>query len=252
MTSDKRTCKRCNETKPSAEFRKYHPVCHVCARKADREYYAANRERVLAQKSAYREAHPDQERQTRERSEAKHRKPPKPRHKMSEQEYKESRKAISRRYRAKPSFKAERRAYIEANRESINETNRLARRQWLKDPLNRLGCQIRSYVATVVGRCGVKKSDKTIKLLGCSMNELKAHIETLFYRDMTWDMYGNGPGTFQIDHIKAVGLFDLSDPEQQHQCFHYTNLQPLWFEDHVKKTVQDILLIKASKTTTQS
>ena len=30
--------------------------------------------------------------------------------------------------------------------------------------------------------------------------------------------------------------FDLTDPEQQRQCFHYTNLQPLWAADNIRKS----------------
>ena len=45
-------------------------------------------------------------------------------------------------------------------------------------------------------------------------------------------------GTFgwHIDHIRPCSSFDLTDLEQQKQCFHYTNLQPLWWFDNIKKS----------------
>jgi len=49
---------------------------------------------------------------------------------------------------------------------------------------------------------------------------------------MTWSNYGKG---WHIDHIKPCASFDLSNPEQQKICFHYTNLQPLWAIDNIKK-----------------
>jgi len=42
-------------------------------------------------------------------------------------------------------------------------------------------------------------------------------------------------GVWHVDHIKAVANFDLEDEEEQKKCFHYTNLQPLWAEDNLKK-----------------
>lgn len=73
------------------------------------------------------------------------------------------------------------------------------------------------------------------------------HIESLFQDGMTWDNRGQGSGKWEIDHIVAVGLFDLQDPEQQRQCFHYTNLRPLWHEDHKAKTIEDNRKIRAKK-----
>jgi len=45
-------------------------------------------------------------------------------------------------------------------------------------------------------------------------------------KGMTWE--NRGKGGWHIDHVLPYASFDLSDPEQQKICFHYTNLQPLW------------------------
>jgi HNH endonuclease. len=50
---------------------------------------------------------------------------------------------------------------------------------------------------------------------------------------MSWDNYGRDG--WHIDHIRPCASFDLTDPEQQRQCFHYTNLQPLWAADNIRK-----------------
>ena len=76
-----------------------------------------------------------------------------------------------------------------------------------------------------------KKSQKTIKLLGCTILELKQYLEKQFKPGMSWDNHG----TWHVDHIKPCCTFDLSKPEEQCKCFNYTNLQPLWAVDNFKK-----------------
>ena len=81
--------------------------------------------------------------------------------------------------------------------------------------------------------CGINKSDKTIKLLGCSIPEFRKHIEKQFKPGMTWknhSLFG-----WHLDHILPCASFDLTKPEEQKKCFHYTNLQPLWAEDNLRK-----------------
>ena len=50
---------------------------------------------------------------------------------------------------------------------------------------------------------------------------------------MTWEDFMNGK--IHIDHIRPCASFNLNDPSQQKICFHYTNLQPLWAKDNLRK-----------------
>lgn len=88
----------------------------------------------------------------------------------------------------------------------------------------------------VVTICRGKKIDKayrTIELLGCSIQDARLHIEKQFKEGMTWENHGTH--TWHIDHIKPCALFDLTKPEEQKKAFHYTNLQPLWAEENLRK-----------------
>jgi hypothetical protein len=77
------------------------------------------------------------------------------------------------------------------------------------------------------------KSSSSVILLGCSIPELKIHLESQFKDGMTWDNHGiHG---WHIDHIKPCSSFDLSKPEEQLKCFNYTNLQPLWAIENISK-----------------
>lgn len=77
------------------------------------------------------------------------------------------------------------------------------------------------------------KGRKTFDLIGCTVKEFKCHIEGKFKEGMTWENYGRDG--WHVDHIRPCASFDLSDPEQQKLCFHYTNTQPMWAIDNLTK-----------------
>lgn len=73
---------------------------------------------------------------------------------------------------------------------------------------------------------GGKKAYKTEELIGCTVDELRLHLERHFKEGMTWDKFLNGE--IHIDHKLPCAAFDLTDPDQQKLCFHWTNLFPEW------------------------
>lgn len=75
------------------------------------------------------------------------------------------------------------------------------------------------------------KSGSFVRDLGCSVHELKQYLESKFKSGMTWENHGD----WHIDHIKPLSSFDLTDRDQFLQACHYTNLQPLWAEENLKK-----------------
>jgi hypothetical protein len=81
---------------------------------------------------------------------------------------------------------------------------------------------------------GINKNNTFNKVLGCTSNALRIYLEAHFKDGMSWDNYGYRG--WHIDHIKPCSSFDLSDIEQQKQCFHYTNLQPLWAQENMRKS----------------
>ena len=87
-----------------------------------------------------------------------------------------------------------------------------------------------SFSHLMIKHRGVK-SDRMIKLVGCTKEELIQHLESQFKKGISWENYGE----WHIDHIKPCCSFDLTKEEQQRECFHYSNLQPLWAEENLKK-----------------
>ena len=100
-----------------------------------------------------------------------------------------------------------------------------------RDPAYRMRCNLGSRLSEAVRVKGAWKVFGTIRLTGCTLTQLRAHLESLFTEGMTWKNYGE----WHIDHIRPCASFDLLDPEEQRKCFHYTNLRPLWATDNQKK-----------------
>lgn len=111
---------------------------------------------------------------------------------------------------------------MERSREYMNKRRK-------SDPNFRLLCNLRTRLYHAVKEN--VKSARTMELLGCTIPELRKHLENQFDEGMTWDNYGK----WHIDHIIPCSAFDLSEKEQQFKCFNHTNLQPLWAEDNLKK-----------------
>jgi hypothetical protein len=91
--------------------------------------------------------------------------------------------------------------------------------------------RLRGRLRKAVRAVGTYPTESARKLCGCTIPELMLHLQSQFKEGMHWNNYGK----WHIDHIRPCASFDLTDPEQQRQCFHYTNLQPLWARENIQK-----------------
>jgi hypothetical protein len=89
-----------------------------------------------------------------------------------------------------------------------------------------LGVRIRKVLKGII-----KKSESTQILVGCTIEELWIHLEKQFKPGMTKENHGK----WHVDHIKPCSSFDLTKASEQRECFHYTNLQPLWASENLSK-----------------
>lgn len=74
------------------------------------------------------------------------------------------------------------------------------------------------------------RSQKTFDIVGCSPEFLKEHLESQFIDGMGWD----NRVEWHIDHI--IPLSSAKTEDDLYRLCHYTNLQPLWAEDNLKKS----------------
>lgn len=188
--------------------------CKSCCKKSSKAWQENNQDIIKESKKRYRKAHPEKQ------------------------------KIYRKRYRE---------AHLDKERERCRLWNKIHIKQILSrrasflrlNPLERIIQNTRSRIVRILR--GKTKSATTKKLVGCTLEELKRHIEAQWSEGMSWENYGNNKGSiatcWHVDHIIPIKarnengelFFDLSKPEHQSRCFHYTNLQPMWGIDNLQK-----------------
>jgi hypothetical protein len=127
------------------------------------------------------------------------------------------------------------RTYYMANKDKVMKRNSayyMARKH--SDIQFRLACNLRSRLSKALSQ-NTKVS--SIAHLGCSMQELRFHIEHQFVNGMTWDNYGK----WHVDHIFPLSKVDLTNENELKRVVHFSNLQPLWRKDNQMKSNKEIV-----------
>lgn len=117
------------------------------------------------------------------------------------------------------------------NRDRIRERKRNEGRRRRERVVERIASNFRRKIGKWMKMGGVKAAQSKT-LLGCSFEEFRRHLERQFKRRMTWQNYGR---TWHIDHIIPCSAFDLTRPQHVWQCFHFSNLRPLWARANLRK-----------------
>lgn len=175
-----------------------------------KEWYQKNKEKVLEKKRLqYREKNPEIKNKP-----------------SSPERLKQQRIEAERRYvkNNQEKVKLRRAKYFQENKEKINERR-------MSNPNTRLAVNLRARLRSLLKK--KKKIGSAARDLGCSIEELRVHLESQFLPGMTWENYG--PYGWHIDHIIPLSSFNLQNKEEFLKACHYSNLQPLWREDNLKK-----------------
>lgn len=186
----------------------------------DARYLAKNRERNRLRSKKWREDFPEKSAASRAASVAK-----------NPEYYELMDKARAAEYRQEASKNSL--AWYYRNLGSARAVNKACKaKRYAEDPAYRLECACRARIVKAVRGGRGAKSAKTTELIGCSWTELRQYLESLFKPGMAWENYGR---VWHVDHIKPCAKFDLADPEEQRKCFHWSNQQPLFVLDNLKK-----------------
>lgn len=123
--------------------------------------------------------------------------------------------------------KERKREYYQKTKQEVNIK---IKKRKEKDSLFKFSCNVRTLITGSFSRQGgFKKNSKTEQLLGCSITELRAHLAKQFLPGMSLENHGE----WHIDHI--IPLASAKTQAEIEALCHYTNLQPLWAKDNMKK-----------------
>ena len=132
--------------------------------------------------------------------------------------------------------------YVMNNKEKVKNSkkkwfdkNPNYQNEWSKlkcdtDILFKLKKNLRSRLGVFLKRSNLSKKTKTMEIIGCSPEFLKEYIEKRFYNGMSWE----NRNEWHIDHI--IPLSSAKTEEEMFNLCHYTNLQPLWIIENLKKS----------------
>lgn len=225
---NKRTCYRCGEIKPfTSEYfvaRKevasgLKGLCKLCDAELSKIYYQKNKKAKLSYSHNHYEANKEEILK---------------RHNDYNHDNKEEISIQKKQYRKKNKeiIKVKKAEYYNNNKKVIDSRNIAYSKTRKETDLGyKITEQLRKRLyATLKNNI---QGERTKELFGCDLDYLKSHLEHLFKDGMTWDNYGHGG--WVIDHVQPCCDFDLTDVDQQRECFHFINLQPLWEYENREK-----------------
>jgi len=229
-------CPECNETIESILFGKdkyskdgFYRICKKCRnplqRIGNKKFYNGHKKEVLEGNKRWRDNNPEKYKESQEKSNAKN------------PEYKSE---YNKKYREKygERLNANTRKHYRDNKDHIIKQKSEYNRGKMKNDIQfRISKSLRDRTNKAIK--GQQKTGSAVKDLGCSIPFLKKYIESLFQPGMTWNNWSNKRGYWELDHIKPLFSFDLTDREQFLKACHYTNLQPIWYEDHKIKSSKE-------------
>lgn len=245
-------CRGCRSSKARSEEgrqrrRDYYQVHAAAIKRSVRQSYAKHQKARLAQKAEYRADNREEIKETKKKVYHRNLEVSRAKLRDSYARHAEQRRIDRQRYLRENSEAAKQSAARTRERRRESGKERQARRRYYaankekllayeveyrRRSINRnISCRLRIQINACL-RYG-RKAAHTETLLGCSFAEMAAHIERQFVLPMCWAKFLQGE--IHIDHIIPCSHFDLADAVQQRRCFHFSNLQPLWALDNLRK-----------------
>jgi len=242
-----KTCSKCNLELHLEQFNKYkkskdghRPQCKAC----DKIYRKENKQKISEQNKKYREDHKQKISEQNKKYREEHKQKISEYGKKYNEEHREEKREYSKKYSEenKEKIREQQKKYREENKEVIKIRNK----KYNKENKEKISEQQKKYIKNRrktdegyrildnlrrrlnLALKGANKSASTMELVGCSIEFLQEYLEKT-------KVEGKDYSDAHIDHIRPCASFDLTVPEQQMECFHYTNLQLLPAKENISK-----------------
>lgn len=208
------TCSRCDKCNAAAARKYYNENKEKCS-KAGKKWALENKEKIKRYNKKYKE-------ENREYYKEYHK-----------EYYRKNKNTIDFNKWAKDNpekYRDTRRKWELKNKEKISKYKKKHREKESLNPFLKFKRATRNNITKSIKRGGYKKGSSSFNILGCPFDVFKQHIERQFQKGMTWDNYGD----WHLDHI--IPMASATTEEEVLKLNHYTNFQPLWAEDNLKKS----------------
>lgn len=127
------------------------------------------------------------------------------------------------------------------DKKNAHNRRKYERKRYVSDDNYRLKKCLRTRMIKLLNN---HKNKHSLDLLGCSFDFYKKYIEYQFSSNMSWNNYGK---VWNIDHVRPCDSFDLTNVNQQKECFHWTNTRPVFIELNQSKRNKRLLQTEAQQ-----
>ena len=205
-----KVCNKCNIEKPLDEFHKGRGCCKLCRKEYDRIKYLGNIEKYCKHSRDRYIKNPEYAKKWVNDNRGKAN--------ITSKKWRDNNKEKQ----VQSVLKSRSKNISRYNEYMVNKRN--------NDPIFKLTFNVRKRLGKFLKVNNITKKNKTFELVGVKPIELKEYLEKLFIVGMSWDNYGE----WHIDHI--IPLSSAKTEEEVYKLCHYSNLQPLWAKDNLKKS----------------
>jgi hypothetical protein len=234
-----KVCSKCKEEKSICEFsfrkKTNKPIssCKDCEKARVNEYKSRNVVLVREKKKIYYKNNKEKQKDLHKKWSEKNKNYVLGKVKKWNEENKERRKQYEEEYRKTNSEKIKK-YQEEYRRKHSCRLNEYQKNKRNTDPIFKLAGNMRNRIREFLSLKKITKKNKVFNLVGLTPSVLKEYIENQFTDGMSWNNYGLYG--WHIDHI--IPLSSAKSEEDLIKLCHYTNLQPLWAEDNLKKSTK--------------
>jgi hypothetical protein len=235
-----KTCKKCDITKSLENYGNNKNqqdgksiYCRDCEKLRAKEYRKKNRDKANESAKKWRQNNPKKYEETvRKYLEKNPNMTSKERNKVYRlsDEYREK-LSIKRKERYKNNLVEERekrKEYYHQNKEkSRRNSDKWKKNKMKEDGFFRMKKNLRDRIRGYLIK--ENKSKRTMDIVGLDKTQFKSYIQDKFTEGMSWNNYGE----WHLDHI--IPLCSAKDENEALLLNNYTNLQPLWAEDNLRK-----------------